>query len=93
MLNNAVIDSYNSYDGNITGLIKTFKCDYKNNCIADIEYTINDVKYLNNHISVPNNLKENDKIKLKYPEDRPDDPYYFKVDYNVSNHESPASIK
>ena len=58
-------NSYNSYDGNTTGLIKTFECYYKNSCYADIEYTINDVKYLIN-IDVPNNLKVNDKITLKY---------------------------
>jgi hypothetical protein len=78
---NLVIVNYNSYDGNTTGLIKTFECYNKNTCYSDIEYTVNDVKYLIN-IDVPNNLKVNDTITLKYMNDKPNFPYYLKIENN-----------
>jgi hypothetical protein len=81
MYYNLVIVNYNSYDGNTTGLIKTFECYNKNTCYSDIEYTVNDVKYLIN-IDVPNNLKVNDTITLKYMNDKPNFPYYLKIENN-----------
>jgi hypothetical protein len=78
---NMVITSYNEFDGTTTGLIKTFKCHYKDSCFADIEYTVNNVKYIN-YIDVPNNLKENDTITLKYMKDKPNDPNYLRVNNN-----------
>jgi len=49
-----------------TGIIKNINCDYiMKKCYADIEYTINNVKYIND-TEIPNNLKVGNIIKIKY---------------------------
>ena len=47
------------------GIIKKIHCYDKDSCYADIEYIVNNIKYLNN-TKIPNNLKIGDKVKIKY---------------------------
>jgi len=55
----------------VIGIIKNIHCYYddygyyEDNCNSDIEYTINNIKYIEN-IHVPNNLKIGDEIKISY---------------------------
>ena len=46
-----------------TAIIKNIDCYDKNSCYAEIEYTANNVKYIEK-IDTPNNLKIGDKIKI-----------------------------
>ena len=65
----ANINDYNNRK-ETTGIIKTIYCHDKPNCYADIEYTVNNTKYiLLNPIS--NNSKIGDKIKLRYSPNNP----------------------
>jgi hypothetical protein len=58
------INGYNSRIKTI-GTIKTINCYDKNNCDGDIEYTVNNTKYLA-FSKIPNNLKIGDKIEIRY---------------------------
>jgi hypothetical protein len=65
----ANINDYNNRK-ETTGIIKTIYCHDKESCYADIEYTVNNTKYiLLNPIS--NNSKIGDKIKLRYSPNNP----------------------
>jgi len=59
----ATINGYNRYT--TTSIIKKINCYDKNSCYADVEYIVNNIKYLNN-TKIPNNLKIGDKVKIKY---------------------------
>ena len=58
-----------------TGIIKNIDC-YKNGCYSKIEYTANNVKYIE-EIETPNNLKIGDKVKIKYNSKAEGNIYYF----------------
>jgi hypothetical protein len=65
------INDYNSRKETI-GIIKTIYCHDKSTCHADIEYIVNNTKYLLlNKIS--KNLKIGDKIEVRYIPDNPND--------------------
>ena len=83
-------NNYNNgyYDKNkkeTIGIIKNFYCYDKNSCYSDIEYIIDDVKYLHK-IDTPNNLKIGDKVKLKYNPAAPNDVNDLRVYNNHNNH-------
>ena len=59
----ATINGYYRYT--TTSIIKKINCYDKNSCYADVEYIVNNIKYLNN-TKIPNNLKIGDKVKIKY---------------------------
>ena len=52
------------------GVIKNIECYDKTNCSADIEYIVNNTKYLTLN-NIPNNLKIGDKIKVRYNPNNP----------------------
>ena len=58
-----------------TGIIKNIVC-YNNGCYSKIEYTANNVKYIE-EIETPNNLKIGDKVKIKYNSKAEGNIYYF----------------
>ena len=65
----ANINDYNNRK-ETTGIIKTIYCHDKESCYSDIEYTVNNTKYiLLNPIS--KNSKIGDKIKLRYSPNNP----------------------
>ena len=60
----ATINGYNSRIKTI-GTIKNIECYDKASCYANIEYTVNNIKYTK-YTDVPNNLKIGDKIYVDY---------------------------
>ena len=64
-----------------TAIIKNIDCYDKNSCNAEIEYTANNVKYIE-EIETPNNLKIGDKVKIKYNSKSEGNIYYYN---NINN--------
>lgn len=64
-----------------TAIIKNIDCYNKNSCYAEIEYTANNVKYIEK-IDTPNNLKIGDKIKIKYNSKAERTIYYYNYNDN-----------
>ena len=64
-----------------TAIIKNIDCYDKNSCNAEIEYTANNVKYIEK-IDTPNNLKIGDKIKIKYNSKAERTIYYYNYNDN-----------
>jgi ABC-type Na+ efflux pump permease subunit len=52
------------------GMIKNIECYDNNDCYANIEYTVNNTKYLTSS-NISNNLKIGDKIEVRYIPDNP----------------------
>jgi hypothetical protein len=69
-----IIRIYN-YRIETIGTIKTINC-YDTECDADIEYTVNNTKYLALN-KIPNNLKIGDKIKVRYNPDNLNDAFAY----------------
>jgi hypothetical protein len=69
------INGYNSRIKTI-GTIKNIECYDKASCYANIEYTVNNIKYTK-YTDVPNNLKIGDKIEIRYNHDNPTDVFAF----------------
>lgn len=59
------------------GIIKNINCYDKDSCYSDIEYTINNIKYVNNTNLPSNNLKIGDKVKIKYNENNPNEIFVY----------------
>ena len=72
----SIIRGYN-YRKETIGIIKTINCYDKNNCDGDIEYTVNNTKYLAESIKIPNNSKIGDTIKLRYSPNIPRDVFAY----------------
>ena len=73
---------YNKNKKETIGVIKNIHCYDKNSCYADIEYIVNNIKYINN-IDTPNNLKIGDKVNLKYNPLSPNNPNDLRVFSNL----------
>jgi hypothetical protein len=70
----SIIRGYHYRIGTI-GIIKNIEC-YDDSCSADIEYTVNNIKYLILTI-IPNNLKVGDKIEIRYNPNNPSEALVF----------------
>ena len=71
-----IIKIYN-YRIETIGTIKIINCYDNNECDADIEYTVNNIKYLALN-KIPNNLKIGDKIKVRYNPDNLHDGFVYR---------------
>jgi|694.fasta_scaffold28173_12 amino acid transporter len=67
----SIIRGYN-YRKETIGIIKTINCYDKNDCYGDIEYIVNNTKYLTSN-NIPNNLKIDDKIEVRYIPNNPNE--------------------
>ena len=67
----SIIRGYNYRIGTI-GIIKNIECYDNNDCYANIEYTINNTKYLTSS-NISNNLKIGDKIEVRYTPNNPNE--------------------
>ena len=70
-----IINFYN-YRIETIGIIKTINCYDNNDCYADIEYTVNNIKYLSLS-KIPNNSKIGDKIEVRYNPDNLNDAFFY----------------
>ena len=70
-----IIKIYN-YRIETIGIIKTINCYDNNDCYADIEYTVNNTKYLSLS-KIPNNSKIGDKIEVRYNPDNLNDAFFY----------------
>ena len=71
----SIIRGYNNRKETI-GIIKNIDCYDKESCYGNIEYTVNNIKYLES-IKIPNNSKIGDTIKLKYTPDNPKEVFAY----------------
>jgi len=72
----SIIRGYN-YRKETIGIIKNINCYDKESCYGNIEYTVNNIKYLAESIKIPNNSKIGDTIKLKYTPDNPKEVFAY----------------
>jgi hypothetical protein len=70
------LDGYYSKNKEETiAIIKTINC-YDNSCYSNLEYIVNNIKYMNVK-NIKNNLKIGDKIKIKYTIDNPNEIFVY----------------
>lgn len=69
-----------NYSPKTVGIIKSLECNGKNKCYGEIEYEVNNIKYINN-TKISKKLKIGDKIELRYNKNNHRDSLIYEYEY------------